>query len=437
MTIVVLLQLTFCHCVAYAQKMEAIEAQKAAQVVRDFYGGWQRLSLVSDFAGGEADAIECEINGCAEGGDDCLEKAQIDLPREFEYLQTKDSSMLNSMRLGTYMVQFKDFIQQEKATIECAHPRQIAPVRGITHDLPSYFCFAVDKTYTWNDKRNIRVITDTVWVKSSIRRISGIRNEFGGSGMVHFDAGHLLLEDYSDMDSEANMNLLAASYYDQKKYEDAFRIYRKLAYADFDNRNAQYYLVLMEHRKLGCKWMDDYVRKAEMAWLIEKNAGDIGSSSEMFAFSVNIRLEGVKSDPQKLNMPGTEIDAFSTMARSLKPFSKGLMVAKNKNNQYGFLNEFGKIVIPYQYNMACSFDESGVALVSLNGLMGFINIQGAIVIPCEYKSAQAGFQNGRAFALKEGKTYLIDTKGSVLKVIDKNYQGMLNTVKTKKYAFLQ
>lgn len=427
----VLLFLLLCANYAHAQKIEDIESNNAQKVVQEFYDGWLKLSNVADLNGSEADKIECEINACAEGGDDCLNKAQIDLPREFEHLVTKEESQASSIRLGPYMAHFKDFIQSMRASINCSPPQKIASVRGLARNLPSYFCFVVDKTYTWNNRRNSRNITDTIWVKRVGKCISGIRNEFGGSGMVHFDPS-----DSEASYSEADLSLQAALYYDQKKYDEAFKIYRKLAYDDIGNRDAQYNLVLMEHRKQGCKWLGDDVRKAEMAWFLEKNKGDSG---ELLLFTINSRLEGVKVNPAKMNMPGTEIApaVFSTMAWTLKPFSKGLMVVKNKENKYGFANERGEIVIPYQYNLACSFDGSGLALVSKNGLMGYINTQGTIVIPCQYKMAQAGFPKGRAFCLKEDKTYLIDTKGTIVKIINTPYRGMLNSVKTEKYAFLE
>ena len=419
---------------AHAQKMEEIEAGNAKKVVQIFYDGWSRLSKVLDLSGSEAAKIECEINACAEGGDDCLNKAQIDLPREFDHLTSMNDVLASSIRLGPYLANFENFIRQMKATVNFSSPRQIASVRGLARDLPSYFCFVVDKTYTWDNRRSSRNITDTIWVKRDGKCISGVRNEFGGSGMVHFDPS-----DTEISYSEADLSLQAALYYDQKKYDEAFKIYRKLAYDDIGNRDAQYNLVLMEHRKQGCKWMGDDVRKAEMAWFVEKNKGGDWNSEELLLFTINSKLEGVKVNPTKMNMPGTEISpaVFSTMAWTLKPFSKGLMVVKNKKNKYGFANERGEIVIPYQYDLACSFDESGLALVSKNGLMGYINPQGAIVIPCQYKLVQAGFPKGRAFCLKEDKTYLIDTKGSIVKIINKPYRGMLNSVKTENVAFLE
>jgi len=417
-----------------AQTVEEIESGKAAQVVAEFYNGWQQLSRVSDLDSGEAEAIECDINACAEGGEDCLVKAVIDLPREFDHLTEKNNSNLTSMHLGSYIRDFKNFVQHGHATMECSSPHQITSIRGLTHPLPSYFCFTVNKKYAWNDNRNSFVVTDTVWVRSSIRKISGIRNEFGGACMVRVD-----VDNPNSSYSEPDLYLQAAMYYDQKKYDDAFKIYRKLAYQDYGNIEAQYYLVMMEHQKLGCKWMGDDVRKAEIAWFVEKNSGDLyKSNSESVLFTVNIRLAGVKYNPLKMNLPGTEksVAFFTTMARSQKPFSKGLMVVKDKKNLYGFADERGQIIIPCQYEMALSFDNSGLASVSRNGLMGYINTQGEMVIPCQYKIVQSGFQGGKAFALKDGKTYLIDTKGNILKTIDQNYSGMLYSVKSQKLAFL-
>jgi histidyl-tRNA synthetase len=48
-------------------------------------------------------------------------------------------------------------------------------------------------------------------------------------------------------------------------------MFRKLAYADFGNFDAQYYMVVMEIKKQGCSFLDKKVRDKEVTWFIAKN----------------------------------------------------------------------------------------------------------------------------------------------------------------------
>ena len=49
------------------------------------------------------------------------------------------------------------------------------------------------------------------------------------------------------------------------------------------------------------------------------------------------------------------------------------------NNKYGFIDKYGKEVIPLKYDYAGSFNER-FAPVQVNGKYGFIDINGNIVI---------------------------------------------------------
>ena len=51
--------------------------------------------------------------------------------------------------------------------------------------------------------------------------------------------------------------------YSQHKYEEAFRMFRTLAYQDIFNYEAQYYLAVMEIKKQGCSYLSPKVRDKE------------------------------------------------------------------------------------------------------------------------------------------------------------------------------
>jgi hypothetical protein len=55
------------------------------------------------------------------------------------------------------------------------------------------------------------------------------------------------------------------------------------------------------------------------------------------------------------------------------------------NHKYGYLNNFGEIVVPLIYDFATSFKD-GFGEVSLRGKYGFVNKMGELIIPCKFKN---------------------------------------------------
>ena len=98
-------------------------------------------------------------------------------------------------------------------------------------------------------------------------------------------------------------------------------------------------------------------------------------------------------------------------------FSEGLAVV-GKNNKYGYIDKYGTLVIPYEYDGADIFSE-GLAAVCKDEKWGYINSSGEVIIPFEYVSA-GNFSNGVAevcrdysyspvFIDKENKIVSVDT----------------------------
>ena len=59
--------------------------------------------------------------------------------------------------------------------------------------------------------------------------------------------------------------------YAMKRYEEAFRMFRTLAYQDVFNYEAQYYTAVMELKNQGCSFLAPEVRDAECLWLCTKS----------------------------------------------------------------------------------------------------------------------------------------------------------------------
>lgn len=100
--------------------------------------------------------------------------------------------------------------------------------------------------------------------------------------------------------------------------------------------------------------------------------------------------------------------------------SEGLFFAVDQEKKCGYLNEEGKIVIPFVYEAEMGYgvgtdEESfheGLALIKKDGKYGYIDKDGKVVIPPIYKFAHR-FSEGLAAVSKDGKYRYIDKLGNI------------------------
>ncbi len=78
------------------------------------------------------------------------------------------------------------------------------------------------------------------------------------------------------------------------------------------------------------------------------------------------------------------------------------------NERCGFINKQGEVVIPIQYDTACSFSE-GLASVTKDDKCGYIDKEGNIVFEFVYDAATS-FENDIALVKKDGKWGYMDRK---------------------------
>lgn len=83
-----------------------------------------------------------------------------------------------------------------------------------------------------------------------------------------------------------------------------------------------------------------------------------------------------------------------------------------QNNQVGFINRSGYVVIEPQFDEACGFSE-GLSLAATNGKWGYIDRTGEFVIQPEYDYAEH-FLGGIAFVEKDGQFAYIDASGQLV-----------------------
>lgn len=221
----------------------------------------------------------------------------------------------------------------------------------------------------------------------------------------------------------------ALELYSSHKYDEAFKMFRKLAYADYGNFDAQYYMAVMEIKKQGCSFLDKKVRDKECTWFIAKNY--FAHNQDAINLAVKFPLDEEQMD--YAHFPSL----YEWMVRCKQPAQSGLMMYfDTKTLLCGFVNESGRLVIPCKYITAYPFHEGRSLVVSkVTKRCGFIDENGNEAVPMIYQTAIADFYKGRTWCTKDGAAYLVDNQGKVLKTIQ-NHPYLIPFVPVGKYAML-
>lgn len=99
---------------------------------------------------------------------------------------------------------------------------------------------------------------------------------------------------------------------------------------------------------------------------------------------------------------------------------------------YGFIDQYGKVIIEAQFHDASDFSE-GLGAVRLNGTFGYIDPNGKPIIPYQFDVAFP-FYRGIAKVYIEGKPYLIDRTGTIQ--FEHSFQNLID-LQPEKYFLAQ
>lgn len=114
-----------------------------------------------------------------------------------------------------------------------------------------------------------------------------------------------------------------------------------------------------------------------------------------------------------------------------------------KNGQYGYINDYGDIVVHPVFDRA-DFFSNGLGRVTYKGKIGFINTVGEYVIEPEFDWA-ASFSEDRCVVEKAERAMIINKKGEIFGTIDRSQytsnwrfsEGMMNVAtKDNQYGFM-
>ncbi len=199
--------------------------------------------------------------------------------------------------------------------------------------------------------------------------------------------------------------------YSSKRYEEAFRLFRELAYKAPNNFEAQYYTAVMEIKKQGCGFLGAKVRDMEAAWWIIR-----GGSWRLSELESKFMV-----DKKKLPFSELNNDIYLSLLREMKLVSESRIPFRSKNGLYGYMNEEGKEIKQPQYNLAFSFDPCGLAPVVKDSKVGFVDKGDSVVIPIQYDDAMLQWKDNKTFVLKDSQLLIIDKNGIVLNQLGIGY----------------
>ena len=104
-----------------------------------------------------------------------------------------------------------------------------------------------------------------------------------------------------------------------------------------------------------------------------------------------------------------------TQYELLGKYSDGMVLAKKKGSQYGYINDKGKETVPFIYSYVANFSDGLAAVKDEKGKYLFIDKTGEVVIkPHAYDSVEK-FVDGKCRVVKNGKTWEIDKEGKKVK----------------------
>lgn len=193
----------------------------------------------------------------------------------------------------------------------------------------------------------------------------------------------------------------ALSLYSQKRYSEAFDLFRQLALRDPTAYDAQYCILIMELKNQGCHGLSPRYRDWEIyKWLYRFSYLGVRPKGTQFLYSTYVTKDGNYRP----------IDNF------MRPSYDGMMVME-KSSKYGYMNEHGKIIIKYIYDDALPFCNEKLACVKYKGKWGYIDRDGNFAVSPIYTSIAATFVDGKTIATKDGQICLIDTEGNILRQI--------------------
>lgn len=129
--------------------------------------------------------------------------------------------------------------------------------------------------------------------------------------------------------------------------------------------------------------------------------------------SDNTYIVGVRKECKYMvyDLNGNLLDTYNLLRNN---WSGNAIFAVKKGGKWGYIDGYGKVIIPLEYEEVRNFSE-GLAAVRKDGKWGYINPKNEIVIPIEFTNKEVGFfKNGGAEYYTDRGAGLINLKGEII-----------------------
>lgn len=221
--------------------------------------------------------------------------------------------------------------------------------------------------------------------------------KYNTSDLFYVQAGHIV--GIVDMGAGGLGN--AIRLYNEKHYDQAFKIFRELAYTKRNDLKARYYTAVMLITGKGCGNIDRKVRDHDAAWL--GLSGYLTGNADLTALANKFSM----------TLPFAHHDIYG-----YAPAYNGRRVIKKGKDKYGIIDDSGRMILNYRKGYSGPLSCCGYAVVSEPGSrQGLMDSNGNIVLPYDYDVILPYSYNGKIYAIKDRSLLLMSDTGVVLKRI--------------------
>ena len=128
--------------------------------------------------------------------------------------------------------------------------------------------------------------------------------------------------------------------------------------------------------------------------------------------SDNTYIVGVRKECKYMvyDLNGNLLDTYNLLRNN---WSDDAIFAVKKGGKWGYIDGYGKVIIPLEYEEVGNFSE-GLAAVRKDGKWGYINLKNEVVIPIEFTNEVGFFKNGGAEYYTDRGAGLINLKGEII-----------------------
>ena len=129
--------------------------------------------------------------------------------------------------------------------------------------------------------------------------------------------------------------------------------------------------------------------------------------------SDNTYIVGVRKECKYMiyDLNGNLLDTYDGFINN---WSGNAIFGVKKGGKWGYIDGYGKVIIPLEYEEVGNFSE-GLAAVRKDGKWGYINLKNEVVIPFEFTNrGVSSFKNGVAKYYTDSGIGLINMKGEII-----------------------